>query len=77
MRKGYEHWRTNMARSEDAIEALANGETVTKIVASDEGQPEGDYGVELHGFITGSGTIVITSEVLYRRTKTPGEETKE
>jgi hypothetical protein len=71
MKKGFEHWFTNMVRSEDEIEQLGHGETVTKFVATDEPNTteNDDVAVEIHGFRTGSGTLIITHEVLYRRQK--------
>lgn len=46
----------------DTLDSLEHGETLVKFVAKDEGSEDGDFTVEIHGFVTSMGELLIYGE---------------
>lgn len=46
---------------------IARGEKLTKFIATDDATKDGDYSVELHGFWTESGELIITDAILKKK----------
>lgn len=57
---------------DDVFESMSHGEVLTKFVAKDESKEPGDFSVEIHGFVTEQGELIVVSERV-----TPNPDTRQ
>jgi hypothetical protein len=50
-----------------ALESKSHGEFLQKFIAKDDGGPDGDFSVEIHGFVDQNGKFIIISEQFHRK----------
>lgn len=59
-------WRHHVKSVDDVFESMSHGEKLMKFIAYDKASVEGHYTVEIHGFVTESGALIITNEKVGR-----------